>query len=148
MCVFQFSFPERLNSTEPWPRCTLHVPPMLVDKTNFSLAFYNHANFYRFEETSSYWSIKRILIFLCFSLVNQRHTSGITVYNRTVTDIGNTVRAVHRCNSWFFLYMRYIVFLSAIKCLFIVFLSPVLGIYHGNKFVKSKYVIFLASKMK
>ena len=62
---------------------TLHGPPMLVDKTNFDLVLYNHANFYRFEETSSYWSAKQISVFLCFSLVNQRHTSGITVYNRT-----------------------------------------------------------------
>ena len=77
----------------------LHGPPMLVDKTNFGLVIYNHANIYRFEETSSYWSVKRILVFLCFSLVNQRHTSGITVYSRTVTDIENTVRAVHSCNS-------------------------------------------------
>ena len=58
---------------------------MLVDKTKFGLALYNHANFYQFEETSSYWSVKRISVFLCFSLVNQRHTSGITTYNRTVT---------------------------------------------------------------
>ena len=28
----------------------LHGPPMLVDKTNFGLVFYNHANFYRFLE--------------------------------------------------------------------------------------------------
>ena len=68
---------------------------MLVDKTNSGLVFYNHANFYRFEETSSYWSVKRISVFLCFSLVNLRHTSGITVFNRTVTNIENTVRAVH-----------------------------------------------------
>ena len=75
---------------------------MLVDKTNFGMVLYNHANFYRFEEISSYWSVERISIFLCFSLVNQRHTSGITVnmYNRTVTNIGNTVRAVHSCSSW------------------------------------------------
>ena len=46
--------------------------------------------------------LKRISVFLCFSLVNQRHTSCITVYNRTVTNIKNTVRAVHSCNSWFF----------------------------------------------
>ena len=71
----------------------LHGPPMLADKTNFGLVFYNHANFYRFQETSIYWSFKRISVFLCFSLVKQRHTSGITVYNRTVTDIENTVRA-------------------------------------------------------
>ena len=77
-------------------------PPMLIDKTNFGSVFYNHANFYRFEETSSYWSVKQISIFLGFSLVNQRHTSGITVYNCTVTNIENTVRVVHSCNSWFF----------------------------------------------
>ena len=65
----------------------LHGPPMLVDKTKFGLVIYNHAKFYRFEETSSYWSVKRISVFLCFSLVNKRHTSGITVYNHTVTNI-------------------------------------------------------------
>ena len=26
----------------------LHGPPMSVDKTNFGLELYNHANFYRF----------------------------------------------------------------------------------------------------
>ena len=72
---------------------------MLVDKTNFGLVLHNHANFYWFEETSSYWSVKRISVCLCFSFVNQRHTSGITVYNRTVINIENTVRAVHSCNS-------------------------------------------------
>ena len=75
--------------------------PMLVDKTNFSLVLYNHANFYQFEDTSDYWSVKRIFVFLCFSLVNQRHTPSITVYNRTVTNIENIVRDVHSCNSWF-----------------------------------------------
>ena len=57
-------------------RYLLHGPPMLVDKTNFGLVSYNHANFYRFEETSIYWPDKRISGFLCFSLVNQRHTFG------------------------------------------------------------------------
>ena len=75
---------------------------MLVDKTNFGLVLYNHAKFYRFEKTSYYWSVKRISVFLCFSLVNQRHTSGITVYNRTVTNIEDTVRSGHSCNSWIF----------------------------------------------
>ena len=61
---------------------------------------YNHANFYRFEETSSYWSVIRRSFFLCFSFGNQRHISAITVYNRKVTNIENTVRAVHSCNNW------------------------------------------------
>ena len=39
-------------------RDKLHSPPMLADKTNFGLVLYNHANFYWFEETSSYWSVK------------------------------------------------------------------------------------------
>ena len=72
---------------------TWHCPPMLVDKTNFGLVLYNHGNFYRFEETSSCWSVKLISLFLCFSLVNQWHTSGITVYNSTLTNIENTVWA-------------------------------------------------------
>ena len=76
---------------------------MLVDETNFGLLLYNHANFYRFEETSSYWSVTRRSVFLYVSLVNQRHTSAITVHNRTVSNIENTVRAVHSCNSWFIL---------------------------------------------
>ena len=42
----------------------LHGPPMLVDKTNFGLVIYNNANFYRFEELSSYWSVKRKSVFL------------------------------------------------------------------------------------
>ena len=53
---------------------TLHGPPMLVDKTKFGLVLYNHANIYRFDEPSSYWSVKRISVFPWFSLVNQRHT--------------------------------------------------------------------------
>ena len=81
-------------------KAKLHGPPMLVDKTNFGLVFYNHANFYRFEKTSCYWAVKRISVFPCFSLVNQRHTAGITVYNGTVTNIENTMRAVHKCNGW------------------------------------------------
>ena len=82
-----------------WP--LLHGLPMLVDKTNFGLVLYNHANFYRFEKTSSYWSVERISVFLCFSLVIQWHTSGITVYNRTLTNIEITVRAMQSCNSLF-----------------------------------------------
>ena len=73
----------------------LHGPPMLVVKTNFGSVLYNHAwsNFYRFE--------KHLVSdqFFCFSLVNQRHTSAVKVYNRKVTNIENTVRAVHSCNS-------------------------------------------------
>ena len=41
---------------------------MLVDKTNFGLVLYNHADLYWLEETSSYWSVKRISVFLCFLL--------------------------------------------------------------------------------
>ena len=38
---------------------------MLVDKTNFgfNLVIYNHANVYRFEETSSYWSVNEYQFF-------------------------------------------------------------------------------------
>ena len=78
----------------------MHGPPMLVDKTNFGLVLYNHTNFYRFEETPSYCFVKRISIFLCFSLVNQWQTSSITVYNQTVTSIENTVRVMHSCSGW------------------------------------------------
>ena len=75
---------------------------MLDDKTNFGVVLYNPTNFYRFEETSSYWSVKRISVFLCFSLVNECHTSAITVYNRRVTNIENTAKAMHSCNSWLY----------------------------------------------
>ena len=60
---------------------------MLVNKTNFGSVIYNHANLYRFEETSSYWLVERISVFLYFSLVNHRHNFGIIVYLRTVTNI-------------------------------------------------------------
>ena len=39
---------------------------MLVDKTNFGLVLYNQANFHHFEETSSYWLAKKILVFSAF----------------------------------------------------------------------------------
>ena len=41
----------------------LHGPPMSVDKTDFGLVLYNHANFNRFEETSSYWSVETNISF-------------------------------------------------------------------------------------
>ena len=89
--VHQLRKPTHLNR--------LHGSPLLVDKTKFGIVHCNQTNFYRFEESSSYRSVKRISVFLFFSLVNQWHTSGIAVYNRTVTNIGNTVRAVHSCFS-------------------------------------------------
>ena len=64
---------------------------MNVAKTNFGSVLYNQADLYRFEERSTYWSFTRRSVFLCFSLVNQRHTSA---------NIENTVRAVHSGNSW------------------------------------------------
>ena len=39
---------------------------MLVDENDFGLVIYNHANFYRFEKISSYWSVKRISVFSAF----------------------------------------------------------------------------------
>ena len=63
---------------------------MLIDEINFGLVLYNHANFYQFEEASSYWSVKQISFFLCFSMVNQRPTSG---------NIENSGRAVQCCIS-------------------------------------------------
>ena len=62
---------------------------MLADKTNFGSVLYNHANFYQFEETSNYWLVELISIFFSFSLINQRHTSSIIVYNPIVTNIEN-----------------------------------------------------------
>ena len=53
---------------------SLQSPAMLVDKTNFGLVLYNHANFYLFEETSSYWSVKRIISFSLL-FIGQRSTS-------------------------------------------------------------------------
>ena len=75
---------------------------MLVDKSNFGSVPLITPTFIAFGEKSIYWSFKRISVFLCFSWVNQRHTSsGITAYNRTVTNTENAVRAVHSCTSWF-----------------------------------------------
>ena len=62
---------------------------MLVDKNNFGLVIYYHANFYRFDEISSYWALKRMSFFLFLSLVNRQHTSGITVYTVTVAIAGS-----------------------------------------------------------
>ena len=80
----------------------LHGPPMLVEKTNFGLVLYNYANFYPFEETSSYWLVKEYQFFSAFHWATS--DTSITVYNRTVTTIENTVQAVHSCNSWFSFY--------------------------------------------
>ena len=89
----------------------LHGPPRLVDKTNYGLVLCNHANFYRFEDASSDWSVKRISVFLCFSSVKQRHTSGITVYNRTVTNIrtlcGPSIAAIADLSFFPYLSMNY-----------------------------------------
>ena len=41
----------------------LHGSPMLVEKTKFGIVLCNQTNFYRFEESSSYWSVKRISVF-------------------------------------------------------------------------------------
>ena len=51
-----------LNRGISKPFKNLHGPPMLVDKINFGLVFYNHVNFYRFEDASSYWSVKVVII--------------------------------------------------------------------------------------
>ena len=47
----------------------LHGPPMLGNKNKFGLVLYDHVKFYRFKRKS---------VFLCFSLVSQRHSYGIT----------------------------------------------------------------------
>ena len=88
---------------------------MSVDKTDFGLVLCNHANFNRFEETSSYWSIKQISVFLCFSLVNQRHTSCTTVYNRTVTNIENTAAIAVVVFFFLFLFFLLILFLFSLS---------------------------------
>ena len=41
----------------------LFGPPMLADKANFGSVRYNHAYFYRIEETSMYWLVERISVF-------------------------------------------------------------------------------------
>ena len=74
------------------PQCWL-IRPILVQCSIITPKFI-------VEETSSYWSVTRLSVFLNFSLINQRHTSAITVYNRTETNIENTVRAVYSRNSW------------------------------------------------
>ena len=118
----------------------LHGPPMLVDRTNIGLVLCNHVNFYRFEETSSYWSVELISVFLCFSLLNQRHTSVITVYNRTMTNIENTVRAVQSCNSWFY----FVVCVSNFfQCLGSVVLCPGYTVDANKYFIKFRITIDL-----
>ena len=42
---------------------TIAQPASVADKTIFGLVLYNSANFYRFEESSSYWSVKGISVF-------------------------------------------------------------------------------------
>ena len=45
----------------------LHGSSMSVNTDyHFGLVLYNHANFYRFEETYSHWSVKRISVSLLF----------------------------------------------------------------------------------
>ena len=39
---------------------------MLVDETNVGSVLYNHANFHRFEETSTYWSVNEYQFFSAF----------------------------------------------------------------------------------
>ena len=89
---------------------------MLVDKTNFGLMLYNHANFYRFGETSNYWSVKRKAVFLCYSLINLRHTPGITVYNRTVTNIENTVPCIAAIAGIFAYFSCYLLVIECKMC--------------------------------
>ena len=75
-------------------RRSLHGPPLLVDKTNFGLVLYNHANF--FIGLRNHLVIGQLKEYQFFSAFHW--PTGITVYNRTVTE--NTVRAGNNCNSW------------------------------------------------
>ena len=77
-------------------------PPMLVDKITSGLMLFNPTNFYQFEEISSYWLVRQISVFSLFFI--GQPAIHITVYNRTLTNIENTTRAVHSCNSWFKLF--------------------------------------------
>ena len=67
----------------------LHGPPMSVDKTDFGLVSINTLTFIGLMK---HLVIGRLNEYQFFSavLVNQRHTSCFTVYNRTVTNIENT----------------------------------------------------------
>ena len=44
----------------------LHGLQILIDKTNFGLLIYNHANFYWCDKPSIYWSVKGISVFSAF----------------------------------------------------------------------------------
>ena len=72
-CIFAENYKEffSVKALQVFQQTILHGLPMLVDKTNFGLVLYNHSNFYWFQETSSYWPVKSISVFLCFPLVNQ-----------------------------------------------------------------------------
>ena len=62
----------------------------LVDKTNFGLAINNHANFYRFEETSSYWSVKQIEMFVRFcNFPSNRQTGRVSDTFTVIQGINN-----------------------------------------------------------
>ena len=72
----------------------------LIRPMNIGFVSYNHANFYRFGE---HLVIGQLNEYQCFSAFHwsTSDTSGITVYKCTVTNIENTVRALHSCNCWF-----------------------------------------------
>ena len=53
---------------------------MLVDKTKFGLVPYNHGNFYKFEETSSYWSFNEYQFSLLFIGQLATHLRHHSVY--------------------------------------------------------------------
>ena len=74
--------------------------PVLVDNSNSGLVLYNQANFYRLRIHLVIGQLNECHFSLLF--IGQPATpSGITVYNRTVINIENTVRVVCGCNSWF-----------------------------------------------
>ena len=76
----------------------LYGPPMLVDKTNFGLVIYNHASFYRFDEPSSYWSVKRISLFSAFHW----STRDTPTASQCITVQRPISKTLYNCNSRLF----------------------------------------------
>ena len=73
----------------------LHSPPMLVDETNFGLVLYNNANFKGLRKHLVIGQLNEYQFFSAFHW----STSDPPPASQC-TNIGNTARAVHSCNSW------------------------------------------------
>ena len=75
---------------------------------------YNHANFYRFEETSSYCLLKEYQFFSALHWSTSVTPAASQCI--TVTKIENAVPAVHSCNSRFLEYCICFLFVAQKRC--------------------------------